>query len=119
MRSRLLLLFLCFFAAPAAAQSALDGPLAPPDAPAPAPAHHAKAKAKRVHHAAAKPAQPSADIPAPSARAARPAKAAPDDPVSLGMKWNGSNDTAAQTRYENLNGNAPGTGAEVGLKLHF
>lgn len=43
----------------------------------------------------------------------------PVDPISFGMKWNGSNDSASQTRLENLNGNATGTGAEVGMKLHF
>ena len=43
----------------------------------------------------------------------------PDDPMSFGMKWNGSNDSAGQTRIENLNGGAVGTGAEVGMKLHF
>ncbi len=44
---------------------------------------------------------------------------APTDPVSFGMKWNGSNDSAGQTRIENLNGGATGTSAEVGMKLHF
>ena len=44
---------------------------------------------------------------------------APGSPLSLGMKWNGSNDSAGQTRVQNYNGNTQGTGAEVGLKLHF
>ena len=35
------------------------------------------------------------------------------------MKWNGSNDTARDTRVQNYDGTAEGTGAEVGLKLHF
>ena len=42
-----------------------------------------------------------------------------DDPLSLGMKWNGSNDNASQTRVQNYGGDAAGTGAAVGLKLHF
>ena len=37
----------------------------------------------------------------------------------LAMKWRGNNDTQTQTRVQNLDGNAQGTGAEVGLKLHF
>lgn len=41
------------------------------------------------------------------------------NPLTLGMKWNGNNDSAGQTRIENLHGGAVGTGAEVGLKLHF
>lgn len=40
-------------------------------------------------------------------------------PISFGMKWNGANDSAEKTRVQNYDGNAEGTGAEVGLKLHF
>ena len=43
----------------------------------------------------------------------------PASPLSLGMKWNGSNDNAVQTRTQNYGGDAQGAGAEVGLKLHF
>ena len=43
----------------------------------------------------------------------------PNDPIELGGKWNGANDTAAKTRAENYNGDAVGTGGEVGFKLHF
>ena len=109
---------------PALAQSPLDGPLVSPDAPAPAPAPHStKAKPKKIRHAAAKPVAPSdgttppAHIPA--ADAAPASSGAPADPLDLGMKWNGNNDNAAQTRSQNLDGNAFGTGAEVGMKLHF
>lgn len=110
-----------------AAAQGLSGPLAGPDGASPATkatkhsaAHRAKpAKAaKQVALPASEgwstraPAKPSAET-----IAAKPT--APADPLSFGMKWNGSNDNAAQTRIENLNGNATGTGAEVGMKLHF
>lgn len=49
--------------------------------------------------------------------AAVPAK--PDDPLSLGMKWNANSDSARETRVQNYRGDAPGEGAEVGVKLHF
>ncbi len=39
--------------------------------------------------------------------------------IDLGMKWNGNNDTATQTRVQNYGGDASGAGAEVGLKFHF
>ena len=42
-----------------------------------------------------------------------------NDPLEFGGKWNGSNDTAEKTRADNYNGNAAGTGGEVGLKMHF
>ena len=45
--------------------------------------------------------------------------ATPNDPVEIGGKWNGSNASSAQTRSENYNGDAAGTGGSVGLKLHF
>ena len=64
---------------------------------------------------AGRPERPSSRAPRPSL----PSRPRPADPLSFGMKWNGSNDNAAQTRIENLNGNATGTGAEVGMKLHF
>ena len=109
--------------APASAQSPFDGPLAAPDAPAlPAPKARARTKPKASRHAAARPvAVPDAAArPVPTnADAPPPSPGAPADPVSLGMKWNGSNDTAAQTRYQNGPENAFGSGAEVGMKLHF
>ena len=105
---------------PAFAQSALDGPLAAPDAAPAAPLHHPKAKARKAHHASAKPAPEATDAAhAVPADAPAPSHEAPADPLSLGMKWNGNNDSAAQTRSQNLDGNAAGTGAEVGMKLHF
>ena len=45
--------------------------------------------------------------------------AKPVDPIELGGKWNGANDDASKTRVQNYNGDATGTGGEVGLKLHF
>ena len=108
------------------AQSAFEGPLAAPSDQSPAPASArlkkplngaAKKKAgSSASHAAGTemprvPAQPVAE---PGAKTS-----APVSPLSLGMKWNGSNDNAGQTRVQNYNGNAQGTGAEVGLKLHF
>ena len=106
----------------ALAQSALDGPLATPDA---APATHAKRKPRKAHHAAAKtakmPAAAEADaaVPRPTSAEA-PARAAPPvDPVDLGMKWNGTSDGSAQTRFQNGLDGAFGSGAEVGMKLHF
>ncbi len=125
-RGLVLLLAAMVTASPAIAQE----PSGPLDAPAPAsavakPARHstahrakAAATAKRTAVPAsarlpvATPAMPTADV-----AASKPVP--PTDPVSFGMKWNGSNDNAAQTRIENLNGNATGTGAEVGMKLHF
>ena len=122
------------FVGPAIGESAYDGPLAAPDATAAPPASleskrtasRTKAKAaKPHHHAAAKLPSPATDAALPEAspstgQRASAASAPPaEDPLSLGMKWNGSNDTAAQTRVQNYNGNAVGTGAEVGLKLHF
>ncbi len=106
----------------AAAQSSLDGPLASPEAAAPAAPHRAKAKPKKLRHAAARPV-PAVDgaraVPQPSPTAASTSAARADDPISLGMKWNGNNDSAAETRSINRNGDAVGTGAEVGMKLHF
>ena len=42
-----------------------------------------------------------------------------NEPLEIGGKWSGSNDTAEKTRVDNYNANAAGTGGEVGLKLHF
>ena len=110
---------------PCHAQTALEGPLAvPAAAAAPIPNSAAKGKKRR---AVAKPTRESAAPPAVGSEAPR-AHADPvadrgpktaDPALSLGMKWNGSNDSAEQTRSQNYNGDAHGTGAEVGLKLHF
>ena len=43
----------------------------------------------------------------------------PVDPIEFGGKWNASNDDAEKTRVQNYNGDAVGTGGEVGFKLHF
>ena len=87
---------------------------------------HQAATSRAVHrrHAAkthaTRPAARDQNAPAatPTAAATTAASRA-DDPLSFGMKWNGSNDNGVQTRTQNYNGNAEGTGAEVGLKLHF
>ncbi len=87
------------------------------------------------HEGAAKAADTAGAPPAPwmsvdPDRAARPdgappphkavvSHARPNDPVEIGGKWNGSNASSAQTRAENYNGDAAGTGGAVGLKLHF
>ena len=42
-----------------------------------------------------------------------------NEPLEIGGKWSGSNDTAEKTRADNYNANAAGSGGEVGLKLHF
>jgi hypothetical protein len=103
----------------ALAQSATEGPLADPNAISPVPiARKIEKKAKR--HKPSRTTQntdPSAK-PVPTATPA-PGTPLPDDPVSFGMKWNGTNDNAQQQRIQNYNGTLPGTGAEVGMKLHF
>lgn len=112
----------------AAHAQGLAGPLAPSDSPPTAAAVGAapvKRSARRAKAAAPKrtavpasarlPAEPRVPVPEPVAAGA----SGGTNPVSFGMKWNGSNDNAAQTRIENLNGQATGTGAEVGMKLHF
>ncbi len=43
----------------------------------------------------------------------------PVDPIEFGGKWNAANDDAEKTRVQNYNGDAVGTGGEVGFKLHF
>lgn len=103
----------------AAAQSSTEGPLAVPNAvPTKAksskPSHHKKV----VHRETTQSSDynTSSQIPQPVIHAGHDA---PADPLSLGMKWNGSNDDARATRVQNYDGNAVGTGAEVGLKLHF
>ena len=124
MRAKLIMAALSVAAAwvvPAAAQSSLDGPLAAPDAPAATTLKpHAKVKAKKPRHVATKPAPDAEARPerVPTATDI-PSREVPADPLSLGMKWNGNNDSAAQTRSQNLDGGAVGTGAEVGMKLHF
>ena len=42
-----------------------------------------------------------------------------NEPLEVGGKWSGSNDTAEKTRVENYNAGAAGSGGEVGLKMHF
>ncbi len=114
-------------AMPALAQSPLDGPLASPDATPPA-VHattpHAKSKPRKLHHAAAKGAkvpgsESDAAVPRPTSAEAPSSKTAPGDAVDLGMKWNGSNDGSAQTKFQSGPNTSPGSGAEVGMKLHF
>ena len=130
-------------AGPATAGPLTDGPLAGPDAAAPPMTGDAKTgRARRVTRTktpatkmpatktrAAKaanataadlddgrgPAMPPAAKPAPRKPVSEPAT----DPLSLGMKWNGSNDSAEQTRIQNYGGTAAGTGASVGLNYHF
>ena len=114
-------------ALPALAQSPLDGPLASPDATPPV-AHaappRAKSKPRKVRHAAAKGARvPAAEsdtaAPRPTSAEAPSSRTAPGDAVDLGMKWNGSNDGSAQTKFQSGPNTSPGSGAEVGMKLHF
>ncbi len=117
------------------AQSVTDGPLSASGADAPVSAKSSLARSASAKLSAAKTrsakkarstsALPS-EVPAGAApRAAKPISpkatkaVAPDDPLSLGMKWNGSNDNAEQIRTQNYGGGAAGTGASVGLKYHF
>ena len=108
----------------ARAQTMLDGPLAASETPAPAvsskarPAKSVKVHPKVAHHAKApSPDRSKAETPERDIPVAR--RTTEDNPLSLGMKWNGSNDNASQTRVQNYGGEASGTGAAVGLKLHF
>jgi hypothetical protein len=109
----------------ASAQSLTDGPLSAPGAnePVPAKAHAPKghkAAAKTTHHKEAKASRPLPDPPEPAVPvAAKRPSGEPTDPLSLGMKWNGSNDNAEKTRIQNYGGDAAGTGAAVGLNYHF
>ncbi len=108
----------------AAAQSPMEGPLSDPVG---VPMTKAKPKLSKLAHSKRK----NAHRETPHASSAYEAPVgtaqpiihaghdAPADPLSLGMKWNGSNDNARDTRVQNYDGNAAGTGAEVGLKLHF
>ena len=115
--------FLLGLAAPTRSQSTFEGPLAAPGAALEKPV------AKPKKHQAAKPAKTSKATQAGDFKQVPPRATPPvipdqktpsvSDPVSLGMKWNGSNDGTTQTRTQNYNGGAQGTGAEVGLKLHF
>ncbi len=123
-------------AGPSRAQSLTDGPLAASGTPAPSkpikgkPATHAKSSSAKTRAAKAtnKNNAKAADLDDGSEATASPAsKPAPrkpvavptSDPLSLGMKWNGSNDSAEQTRIQNYGGTATGTGASVGLNYHF
>ena len=110
-----------------------EGPLVDP-AVTPAPAKPVKSKlVKKLHKKASAVAStktgavPSDSVPTkaaavpgsvPSSRADHHGTTT-TDPVSFGMKWNGNNDTAEKTRVQNYGGDAAGTGAAVGLKLHF
>ena len=135
------LLAICLVLAvgPTAAQQPTGGP-AGADHAGPAPGaepsigrRSSPAKARAGHkvpapRAASRPkgdlAGPDATSPIDLSGSPTPARAAsrataPDNPLSLGLKWNGNNDTATQTRAQNYGGEAAGAGASVGLKLHF
>ena len=124
---QLILMMLAMSASSAVMAQALEGPLAAVDEPTepsstPKSAKHATARrakpvAKRTETPLAK--RLPSPTATPTAEVGAAKSTAPTDPVSFGMKWNGSNDSVGQTRIENLNGNAVGTGAEVGMKLHF
>ena len=109
----------------AKAQSLLGGPLSN-SAPSVSPtaAEGPRKAAKTAHPKVSHPKTAShAKIPATdAAKAGTPERDTPvarrtteEDPLSLGMKWNGSNDNASQTRVQNYGGEAAGTGAAVGL----
>ena len=129
--------------APSVAQPLPSGPVAGQADPA-TPAR--AANAPRKQRAGTKPTMAKRNAPAKTAdkapepwrvvdpgRAAQPASGGPlptepksvvshygtNEPLEIGGKWSGSNDTAEKTRVENYNGAAAGTGGEVGLKLHF
>ncbi len=122
-------------AGPSWGQSLTDGPLATPGVPASSQAAegrrspHAKTSAAKVraartiHGSNAQAAdleyrrEPTSPTAKPAPR--RPATEPASDPLSLGMRWNGSNDNAEQTRIQNYGGSAAGTGAAVGLNYHF
>lgn len=119
-------LAILLISAPAFAQSATEGPLASPDA-SPTPKASKPPAKKKVAHKGAKTTHAKAATADDEAGGARPDAqpilhapgGAPADPLSFGMKWNGANDDARGTRVQNYNGDAQGTGAEVGMKLHF
>ncbi len=106
--------------------SAQEGPLHEPSAvPAAAKTRPAKAAKTRARKTGSLPTKADA-LPQPSSAptslpfsAARRNATTPANPISFGLKWNGANDTAERTRVQNYNGEAAGTGAAVGLKLHF
>ena len=107
------------------AQTATEGPLAAPSSGTP-PHPSKKAIARKHKHAAGSAGSPiggAADGNAQPAEAharGRQGVASPAaDPLSFGMQWNGSNDSARATRVQNYDGDAAGTGASVGMKLHF
>ena len=107
-------------AATTIAAAAASQELASPDAAARAGKHAAAHRSKAASRRASAAARLPADVPSPSGAEVTSAKVAvPSDPLSFGMKWNGSNESAGQTRIDNLNGGAVGTGAAVGMKLHF
>ncbi len=118
------------FAAPVAAQDELPA----------GPSVSAKAKRSKLHKAVDKPAKPAAAQAPEPWRVVDPDRAAksagdpdaaapkasnverrmkPVDQIEIGGKWSGNNDTAEKTRVQNYNGDAVGTGGEVGFKLHF
>lgn len=111
---------------PAAPESPAPESLAPKtSAPTPSKVHGKKPRhaARARSHAAKADAFGDADsAPLDSAHiAAPPAQAGrrSEDPLSFGMKWNANSDSARETRVQNYRGDAPGEGAEVGVKLHF
>lgn len=126
---RFLAAMIIFVGAPelALAQVGTEAPLAAPNAIAgPAqdakPAKHKAVKHKKAVHHDASHAQNGfpTDRAAASRELALPSSGtAPADPLSFGMTWNGNSDNARETRVQNYNAAAPGSGAEVGMKLHF
>ena len=114
-------------AEPAVAQARTDGPLAATAAPAkPKPAPRSKKPAAKTHAAARATDTVPADGDAGDRAGSPSPKSVPrgtvartPDPLSLGLKWNGSSDNAEQTRIQNYGGAAVGTGASVGLNYHF
>ncbi len=124
---RVLLVVAAMATASVAAAQDISGPLSNPDGgslpakPAKrATAHRAKPASTAKRTAGRASARLPAEAPAvPTADMGAVKRSAPVDPISFGMKWNGSNESAGQSRIDNLNGSATGTGAEVGMKLHF
>ena len=105
----------------ALAQSAVQGPLGAPSVAAKSAKPKHRKPIKIAHHANPPTASPAyGAVPPPPTEALPVAhSASPTDPVDFGMKWNGSSDSARETRVQNYNGDAEGTGAQVGMKLHF
>ena len=102
------------------AQGALEGPLGAPDASIAAPVGKTPGTKQKNHRARKADMSEATKARATSASLPEPKTASETvNPLSLGMKWSGSNDNAEQTRVQNYGGAAAGTGAEVGLKLHF